>query len=164
MYTHQRNKAIPGLYLKTQSQKLVLSFLSFEIQKVISQVLIVYLLLLLGHTFGAYTTQPLSRNPKFTGTSDTFLFSSYPALAIYHSTMINDHYTYLNAQTQTLPNGLGFGGQMEYFGLFVSNDFIHGHSKGRPSTTFGNYTLSKNEEFTVDLGTLLLYERLTISL
>ena len=37
-----------------------------------------------------------------------------------------------------LPNGVGMGGQLDYFALFLNKDLLEGHSKGNPSTTFKN--------------------------
>jgi len=44
----------------------------------------------------------------------------------------------------------GFGGQQNYFGLFVSDSYTDGHSKGHPlSTTYSSVVLSKEQEFKV---------------
>lgn len=44
------------------------------------------------------------------------------------------------------------GGQIEYFGLWVSADFGRGHSKARPKcSTFGSPCLSCKEEFEIDV-------------
>ncbi|OMJ23251.1 TLD domain-containing protein 1 [Smittium culicis] len=61
-------------------------------------------------------------------------------LKVFNSAMINNNYQYFNYQTKTLPNGLGLGGQLEYFGLWIDSDFIHGHSF--PSATYANSNLS----------------------
>lgn len=43
------------------------------------------------------------------------------------------------------------GGQINYFGLWLSSDFGQGHSKARPKcSTFGSPCLSSNEEFNID--------------
>lgn len=45
---------------------------------------------------------------------------------------------------ETLPNGLAWGGQLDYFGLYLSASFHQGHSKGHPrSITFDNPRLSR---------------------
>ena len=44
------------------------------------------------------------------------------------------------------------GGQLEYFGLWLSADYGAGHSKAKPQcTTYGSPMLSAAEEFQVDL-------------
>lgn len=44
------------------------------------------------------------------------------------------------------------GGQIEYFGLWLSADYGTGHSRARPKcTTYNSPRLSKDEEFKVQL-------------
>ncbi len=44
------------------------------------------------------------------------------------------------------------GGQMEYFGLWLSADYGNGHSKAKPKcSTYSSPRLSKEEEFRVEL-------------
>ncbi|KAJ3129153.1 hypothetical protein HK098_002394 [Nowakowskiella sp. JEL0407] len=75
-----------------------------------------------GHVFGGFASNPWNTAPK-----------------------------YLHSGTKTFPNGLGFGGQLDYFGLFISEDFTVGHSKANPrSSTFGNPRLSNKEEFMIE--------------
>ncbi|XP_019720860.1 TLD domain-containing protein 1-like [Hippocampus comes] len=58
---------------------------------------------------------------------------------------------YLNQKQQTMPNGLGMGGQHSYFGLWLDSDFGHGHSRAWPKcTTFGSPQLSGDEDFILD--------------
>lgn len=42
------------------------------------------------------------------------------------------------------------GGQFNYNGLWLESDLIHGHSKGKPCSTFGSPRLSKEENFVVE--------------
>jgi hypothetical protein len=57
----------------------------------------------------------------------------------------------LEVGTQTLPNGLGMGGQLDYFGMFIASDFQRGHSRANPlSTTYQNPPLASGEEFELD--------------
>ena len=43
------------------------------------------------------------------------------------------------------------GGQLNYFGLWISGDYGSGHSMARPKcTTYGSPTLSSTEEFKID--------------
>lgn len=69
-------------------------------------------------------------------------------MAVYTSTGYNDHYMYLNHRQQTIPNGLGMGGQHNYFGLWIDVDFGKGHSKAKPKcTTYSSPQLSAQENF-----------------
>ncbi|CAI8034702.1 MTOR-associated protein MEAK7 [Geodia barretti] len=104
-----------------------------------------------GHVFGGFAAVSWQFGPQFTGSSECFLFSLHPNMAVYTVTGYNDHYMYLQQTAQTMPNGLGMGGQLEYCGLWLSAEFDSGHSKGRPHcTTYGSPSLSSSEEFSVD--------------
>ncbi|CAI9570765.1 unnamed protein product [Staurois parvus] len=104
-----------------------------------------------GFIFGGFASQSWEVKPKFQGDSRCFLFSVSPHLDIYIYTGYNDHYMYLNHGQQTMPNGLGMGGQHEYFGLWIDSNFGKGHSKAKPRcTTYNSPQLSANEEFTID--------------
>ncbi|XP_033114067.1 uncharacterized protein LOC117114507 [Anneissia japonica] len=88
----------------------------------------------------------------FIGGSQCFLFTLSPSMAIFESSSINDHYMYLNMDQETLPNGLGMGGQFGYFGFWLDQDFGKGHSKSHPKcTTYDSPQLSATEQFTVDV-------------
>ena len=103
-----------------------------------------------GHVFGAFASEGLKLYSKFYGDSNCFLFSLLPDLQVYHPSGYNENYVYCNRGMETLPNGIGFGGQLEYFGLFLSSEFDSGHSKGHPlSTTFSSPVLSAVSDFRV---------------
>ena len=42
---------------------------------------------------------------------------------IYDSTPFNSNFQYFNLKQKTMPNGLGMGGQLEYFGFWIDNEF-----------------------------------------
>jgi hypothetical protein len=103
-----------------------------------------------GRIFGGFHSQPFIPSPKFDGDARCFVFSGNP-LRLYRPTRINENYVYYNHGQQTLPNGIGFGGQIDYFGWFVCNDVERGQSMAQPiSTTYGNPQLSDQQLFTVD--------------
>lgn len=104
-----------------------------------------------GHVFGGFASQSWEVKPQFQGDSRCFLFSVFPCLRMYTCTGYNQNYMYLNRGKQTMPNGLGMGGQHGYFGLWLDSDFGRGHSKARPRcTTYGSPQLSGEEDFTLD--------------
>lgn len=106
-----------------------------------------------GDVFGGFASKPLFPSSKFFGNGDSFVFSLAPTLRVFHSTGINENFIYFNYDTRTLPNGLAFGGQMDYFGLWISADFENGYCRASPtSTTFGNPTLSSSSssDFKID--------------
>ena len=76
-----------------------------------------------GNIFGGFATESWKPSPKFVGKSESFLFHLSPELNVYHSTPFNTNYQYFNLKQKTLPNGLGMGGQLEYFGFWVDAEF-----------------------------------------
>ncbi|XP_042267613.1 MTOR-associated protein MEAK7 [Thunnus albacares] len=104
-----------------------------------------------GHIFGGFASHGWDVKPQFQGDSRCFLFTVFPRLRVYTATGYNQHFMYLNQNQQTMPNGLGMGGQHGYFGLWLDSDFGRGHSRARPKcTTYGSPQLSGNEDFTLD--------------
>ncbi|KAJ3597021.1 hypothetical protein NHX12_003421 [Muraenolepis orangiensis] len=104
-----------------------------------------------GHVFGAFASHAWEMKPQFQGDSRCFLFTVNPRLRVYTATGYNQHFMYLNQNQQTMPNGLGMGGQHGYWGLWLDSDFGCGHSRARPKcTTYGSPQLSGDEEFTLD--------------
>ncbi|KFP24224.1 TLD domain-containing protein 1, partial [Colius striatus] len=104
-----------------------------------------------GYIFGGFASHSWEVKPQFQGDNRCFLFSVYPSLAVHTYTGYNDHYMYLNHGQQTMPNGLGMGGQHEYFGLWIDSDYGKGHSKAKPRcTTYNSPQLSAKEDFTLD--------------
>ncbi|KAM9607279.1 MTOR-associated protein MEAK7 isoform 1-T2 [Trichechus inunguis] len=101
-----------------------------------------------GHVFGGFASCTWEVKPQFQGDDKCFLFSVSPRMAVYTCTGYNDHFMYLNHGQQTIPNGLGMGGQHGYFGLWIDVDFGKGHSKAKPTcTTYNSPQLSAKEDF-----------------
>ncbi|XP_069019254.1 MTOR-associated protein MEAK7 [Embiotoca jacksoni] len=104
-----------------------------------------------GHVFGGFASHAWEVKPQFQGDSRCFLFTVFPRLRVFTATGYNQHFMYLNQNQQTMPNGLGMGGQHGYFGLWLDSDFGRGHSRARPKcTTYGSPQLSGDEDFTLD--------------
>ncbi|XP_048762250.1 MTOR-associated protein MEAK7-like [Ostrea edulis] len=105
-----------------------------------------------GHLFGGMAVDSWECRAKFYGSASCFLFTLRPHYGIYTPTMYNENFMYLNQGQETLLNGLGMGGQMNYFGLWIDSNFNHGHSKAKPKcTTYGSPQLSAEPEFEVDI-------------
>ncbi|EPQ05442.1 TLD domain-containing protein KIAA1609 [Myotis brandtii] len=101
-----------------------------------------------GHVFGGFASCSWEIKPQFQGDNRCFLFSISPSMAVHTCTGYNNHYMYLNHGQQTIPNGLGMGGQHHYFGLWIDVDFGKGHSKAKPTcTTYNSPQLSAQEDF-----------------
>ncbi|KAI9197278.1 TLD-domain-containing protein [Polychytrium aggregatum] len=99
--------------------------------------------------FGGYASQEWNPKPKFYGDSSSFLFTVSPSTAIYPASGVNGNYQYFNSGTKTLPNGLGFGGQFDYFALWIDSSFGKGYSKGY-SSTYVNAPLNGPDDFEID--------------
>ncbi|KAJ2158666.1 hypothetical protein GGF46_003599 [Coemansia sp. RSA 552] len=102
-----------------------------------------------ARVFGAYLDDDLERGPSWHGTSFNFLFTVNKGPDIYRSSGFNGNYQYLNYSTKTMPNGLGVGGQMGHFGLWIDSGFVVGGSN--TAATFGSPQLSAQSEFDIDL-------------
>ncbi|KAG8513148.1 MTOR-associated protein MEAK7 [Galemys pyrenaicus] len=101
-----------------------------------------------GHVFGGFASRSWEVKPQFQGDNRCFLFSIMPRMAVFTHTGYNNHFMYLNHGQQTIPNGLGMGGQHNYFGLWIDVDFGKGHSKAKPMcTTYSSPQLSAKEDF-----------------
>uniref|UniRef100_A0A8C5QP75 MTOR-associated protein MEAK7 n=1 Tax=Leptobrachium leishanense TaxID=445787 RepID=A0A8C5QP75_9ANUR len=104
-----------------------------------------------GFIFGGFASQEWEVKPQYRGDTRCFLFTASPKLNVYTCTGYNDHYMYLNHGQQTMPNGLGMGGQHNYFGLWLDSDYGTGHSKAKPRcTTYNSPQLSSKEDFSID--------------
>ncbi|KAL8195007.1 UNVERIFIED_CONTAM: TLD domain-containing protein 1 [Gekko kuhli] len=104
-----------------------------------------------GHVFGGFASCSWEAKPQFQGDSRCFLFSVSPSLSVFTCTGYNDHFMYLNHRQQTMPNGLGMGGQHYYFGLWIDSDYGKGHSRAKPRCiTYNSPQLSAQEDFTLE--------------
>ncbi|KAK2709640.1 MTOR-associated protein MEAK7-like [Artemia franciscana] len=101
-----------------------------------------------GHRFGGFAAEDWRVNPHFYGKPTAFLFSIKPLMATFGCTGYNEHYQYFNIKCHTFPNGLGFGGQLEYFCLWIDSDFGKGYCSPS-SSTYGNPQLSHEKEFKI---------------
>merc|ERR1719391_378922 len=97
-----------------------------------------------GNIFGGFATDSWKLGPKFFGKPETFLFHLHPKMNIYDSTPFNTNYQYFNLKQKTMPNGLGMGGQLEYFGLWIDSEF--GQVRTAPTcSTFHSPALGQPE-------------------
>ncbi|KAM9061133.1 MTOR-associated protein MEAK7 [Sarcophilus harrisii] len=104
-----------------------------------------------GYIFGGFASHSWAVKSHFQGDCRSFLFTIFPNIAVYTYSGYNDHYMYLNFGQQTMPNGLGMGGQLDYFGLWIDCDFGKGHSKANPRcSTYNSPQLSCRENFEID--------------
>lgn len=96
-----------------------------------------------GYIFGGFASQPWERHGDFYGDMKTFLFQLYPKASIFRPTGANSNLQWcaVNFSSETIPNGIGFGGRINHFGMFLSASFDQGHTFS--CTTFNSPCLSK---------------------
>ncbi|KAJ0810809.1 putative TLDc domain, EF-hand domain pair protein [Helianthus annuus] len=97
-----------------------------------------------GYIYGGYASQPWERHADFYGDMKSFLVQLYPKASIYRPTGANNNIQWcaVNFSSDSIPNGIGFGGRAGHFNLFISANFDNGHTFTGP--TFNNPCLSKN--------------------
>uniref|UniRef100_A0A1A9WUD7 MTOR-associated protein MEAK7 n=1 Tax=Glossina brevipalpis TaxID=37001 RepID=A0A1A9WUD7_9MUSC len=102
-----------------------------------------------NYLFAGFAPQSWSKGLNFGGDDTSMLFTLHPEMRNFESTKYNDHYQYLHLNQQTLPNGLGMGGQFDYWGLWLDSEYGKGQSS-ETCTTFKNYVqLSKQKQFCI---------------
>ncbi|KAK7378831.1 hypothetical protein VNO80_04279 [Phaseolus coccineus] len=96
-----------------------------------------------GYIYGGYASQPWERHSDFYGDLKCYLFQLNPVASLFRPTGANNNLQWcaINFSSEDIPNGIGFGGRVNHFGLFLSANFDQGHTFS--CTTFGSPCLSK---------------------
>lgn len=104
-----------------------------------------------GCVYGGYASQPWEKHSDFYGDMKSFLFTLHPKAAIYRPTGKNTNLQWCaaNFSSESIPNGVGFGGQVHHFGLFINAAFEGGHT--RHSVTYNNPPLSSQSNILPDV-------------
>ncbi|GAB2272142.1 hypothetical protein Dimus_006962 [Dionaea muscipula] len=104
-----------------------------------------------GYIYGGYASHPWERHSNFYGDMKSFLFQLYPKASIFRPTGANNNMQWcaVNYSSEGIPNGIGFGGRVNHFGLFISASFELGHSF--TCSTFGSPCLSKSNQIFPDV-------------
>lgn len=100
-----------------------------------------------GYVFGGFAPVNWSLGPKFFGDDSSFLFTLAPRMRVFPSTGYNQHFQYLNLHQQTLPNGLGMGGQHGYCGFWLDEEYGKGHTSESCTTYTQYFQMSHTKEF-----------------
>lgn len=104
-----------------------------------------------GNIFMGFASEPIEAAPGWQGSSECWVGMLRPKIRIWKSSGVNDNYLYFNSGAQTLPNGIGWGGQQDYHAIWISSDFSRGHSKAHPrNSTYNSPQLSSTEFFEID--------------
>ncbi|CAM8897339.1 unnamed protein product [Rhodiola kirilowii] len=104
-----------------------------------------------GYIYGGYASQPWERHGDFYGDMKSFLFELHPKASIFRPTGANNNVQWCaaNFSSDSIPNGVGFGGKVHHFGLFLSASFDQGQTFS--CTTFGSPCLSKFSHISPDV-------------
>uniref|UniRef100_A0A1Q3F8M4 MTOR-associated protein MEAK7 n=1 Tax=Culex tarsalis TaxID=7177 RepID=A0A1Q3F8M4_CULTA len=102
-----------------------------------------------GYIFGGYATDSWALGPNYLGNDTSFLFTLRPKMRTFCASGYNDHYQYLNLHQQTMPNGLGLGGQHNYWGLWLDSEYGVGECSESCTTFKGYFQMSATKKFTV---------------
>ncbi|XP_057549617.1 uncharacterized protein LOC130827783 [Amaranthus tricolor] len=97
-----------------------------------------------GYIYGGYASQPWEKHSDFYGDLKCFLLQLHPKVSIFRPTGANNNLQWCayNFTSDSIPNGIGFGGRVNHFGLFISANFDAGQTF--ECTTFGSPPLSKS--------------------
>ncbi|XP_030906493.1 oxidation resistance protein 1 isoform X3 [Melopsittacus undulatus] len=94
-----------------------------------------------GQVFGALASEPFKVSDGFYGTGETFMFTFCPDFEVFKWT--GDNMFFIKGDMDSL----AFGGGGGEFALWLDGDLYHGRSHS--CKTFGNRTLSKQEDFII---------------
>lgn len=88
---------------------------------------------------------------NFVGSNQSFLFKLRPKMRIYSASNYNNYYQYLNVNhQQTMPNGLGLGGEFNNWGLWIDDNESGTGECHETCTTYKNYAqLSATRKFKI---------------
>ncbi|CAL0309982.1 unnamed protein product [Lupinus luteus] len=83
-----------------------------------------------GFIYGGYASQPWDRHAEFYGDMKCYTFQLNPVASIFRPTGANNNLQWcaVNFTSEEIPNGIGFGGRVNHFGLFISANFDQGHT------------------------------------
>lgn len=101
-----------------------------------------------GSVFGGLATVPWAKSGDFFGDYSSFIFRVHPTFEIYKSSGSNENFQWCGSGFTQIPNGVGFGGRMGYFSLFLDSSFESGMS--RPTATYACPCLASSEVFKIE--------------
>ncbi|KMT06682.1 hypothetical protein BVRB_7g158460 [Beta vulgaris subsp. vulgaris] len=104
-----------------------------------------------GYIYGGYASQPWQKHSDFYGDLKCFLFQLHPKVSIFRPSGANNNLQWcaVNYSSESIPNGIGFGGRVNHFGLFLTANFDAGQTF--ECTTFGSPGLSKSNRITPEV-------------
>ncbi|WIA18905.1 hypothetical protein OEZ85_003577 [Tetradesmus obliquus] len=102
-----------------------------------------------GAAFGGIAHAPWQKTGTFYGDYASSIFGLLPQARLYPASGINANLQWCGVGFTQLPNGVGFGGQVGHFGLFVDATLDTGMS--RPCATYASPCLASSQVFQVDV-------------
>ncbi|XP_078155140.1 TLD-domain containing nucleolar protein isoform X1 [Carex rostrata] len=104
-----------------------------------------------GYVYGGYASQPWEKHSDFYGDMKSFLFQLHPQASIFKPSGANSNIQWFGVgfSSESIPNGVGFGGKPNHFGLYLSANFDRGHTFS--CTTFNSPSLSKSNYIIPDV-------------
>mmetsp|Transcript_6547 Transcript_6547/g.12713 ORF Transcript_6547/g.12713 Transcript_6547/m.12713 type:complete len:472 (+) Transcript_6547:206-1621(+) len=106
-----------------------------------------------GASFGMFAGVSWRRHNQFYGDASSLVFSLTPKCKVYRSSGVNKNYQFLatNLTSASCANGLGMGGQMDFWGLHLGDHLEDGVCRA-PCSTFSNMPcLSSDAKFQIDV-------------
>ena len=107
-----------------------------------------------GSTFGMFAGASWRKNNRFYGESTSLVFKLEPKCGVYRSSGVNQNYQFLAtslSSSASCANGLGMGGQLDFWGIHLDDRLEKGVCRA-PCSTFSDMPLlSSDVNFEVDL-------------
>ncbi|TMW63390.1 hypothetical protein Poli38472_002331 [Pythium oligandrum] len=105
-----------------------------------------------GDVFGMYCDTEWRETTKFYGGNGCFLFRVEPYINVYRvsASDANENYMYLNTKGFALPKGIGMGGTLNGFRLFLNEDFDDNCYSAAKCLSFEPGRLTKKDQFAMD--------------
>ena len=88
-----------------------------------------------GHVFGGFAPVSWHKSNTFYGNSQALLFSVAPKMRVFATSGYNDNYMWMSTNLTSCKNGVGMGGQKDFWGIFVDTNLEKGECCA-PCSTF----------------------------
>lgn len=104
-----------------------------------------------GCVFGSLTTERWKEMNKFYGSSKSILFTLTPKLRILRSKIPgNSAYQWLNSKSFNMPHGMGLGGTLEGFRVFIPESLEKCTARDSGPTYENGKLITEGDEFEID--------------
>ena len=104
-----------------------------------------------GHVFGGFAPVSWHKSNQFYGSSRAFLFSLAPKMRVFATSGYNNNYMWMSTNLTSCNNGLGMGGQKDFWGIFVDTNLEKGECRA-PCSTFDKSMPCLSSEVTFEVA------------